>query len=176
MSGAFLPLARIDDREIQERLRKIEQRADRLQPCLKNIGIHLVQSTQERFTKEIEPSGKRWAALRASTLKRKKHTKILTETSGLRDSFIWSVRGNALRVGTNKVYGAPHQFGLDKDLTVPAHKRRVTQAFGKPLPFPVWVSVRAHSFNPRLPARPILGFSAEDRTEIAAITGDYLVK
>lgn len=174
MAGTFTIITRIDDREIQAKLQALEKKAGSLHPCLKNIGVHLVQSTQERFTGEVDPAGKRWAALRASTLKRKKHTRILTESSGLRDSVVWQVRGSSLKVGTNKVYGATHQFGLDKDLHVPAHKRAISHAFGKELKFPVWASVKAHTFNPKIPARPFLGFSADDREEILAITAHFL--
>jgi len=174
MAGTFTTIAKIDDREIQQKLQQLLRKSDNLHPCLKNVGQYMVESTQQRFTAETDPTGKRWAALKSATLKRKKNPKILTESHGLRDSIVYIVQGNILRVGTNKAYGAPHQFGLDKDLHVPAHKRRVTQAFGKPLPFPVWASVRAHTFNPKLPARPFLGFSREDRTEIAAIVDDFI--
>lgn len=177
MAGTFIDIrSRIDDRDIQRELAKLDRKAGNLHPCLKNIGEYLVDSTQERFTKEEDPAGVKWAALKQSTKDRKKHTKILTETSGLRDSIIYAVANNGLKVGTNKIYAAPHQFGLDKDLHVPAHKRAVTTAFGKELKFPVWAQVKAHTFNPKLPARPFLGFSAEDRQEIIEITRDFITR
>lgn len=175
MAGAFIDIrSRIDDRDIQRELRRLDRKAGNLHPCLKNIGEYLVESTQGRFTKEVDPEGKKWAALKESTKNRKKNPKILTESSGLRDSIVYAVRNNGLKVGTNKVYAAPHQFGLDKDLHVPAHKRLVTTVFKKPLKFPVWAEVRAHTFNPKLPARPFLGLSADDRQEIIEITRDFI--
>ena len=176
MAGAFTVLSKIDDRAIQRELQRLEKKAGDLHPCLANIGEYLVESTQGRFTKEEDPAGVKWAALKQSTKDRKKHTKILTESSGLRDSIIYTVRNNGLRVGTDKIYAAPHQFGIDKDLHVPAHKRLVKTAFGEPLKFPVWAQVKAHTFNPKLPARPFLGFSAEDRTEIIEITKDFITR
>lgn len=176
MAGTFTIIEKIDDREILRALDRLHSKSANLHPCLKNIGEHLVESTQQRFTNEEDPEGKRWAALRDSTLKRKKSTKILTESHQLRDSVVYAVRNNGLRVGTNKVYGAAHQFGIDKDMHVPAHKRAVTKAWGKELKFPVWAQVKAHSFNPKLPARPFLGFSASDRTEIRAIVEDYIMQ
>jgi phage virion morphogenesis protein len=176
MAGIFSVVERIDDRDVQRTLQRIEKKSGNLHPCLKNMGVYLVESIQGRFTRQVDPAGQRWAALKPATLKQKKHTKILTETSGLRDSFVYSVRNNGLKVGTNKIYAAPHQFGLDKDLHVPAHKRRVTQAFGKELKFPVWAQVKAHTFNPKLPARAMLGFSNEDRRELQAIAEDFIAK
>jgi phage virion morphogenesis protein len=174
MAGAFTVIAKIQDRDIQRALQRLEKKAGDLHPCLKNIGEYLVESTQERFTNEEDPAGKKWAALKESTKKQKKHTKILTESSGLRDSIIYAVRNNGLRVGTNKIYGAAHQFGIDKDIAVPAHKRLVKVVFKKPIKFPVWAEVKPHNRNPKLPAREFLGFSADDRVEILAITRDFL--
>ena len=175
MAGAAITLiSKIDDRDIQRELQRLERKAGNLNPCLKNIGEHLVESTQGRFTKEMDPAGVKWAALKESTKARKKHSKILTESSGLRDSVIYAVRNNGLRVGTNKIYAAAHQFGIDKDISIPTHKRLVKTVFKKPLKFPVWAQVKSHSVNPKLPARPFLGFSADDRTEIMKITRDFI--
>ena len=170
MAGAAITLiSKIDDRDIQRELQRLERKAGNLNPCLKNIGQYLVESTQGRFTKEVDPAGVKWAALRASTKARKKHSKILTEKGGLRASVIYAVRNNGLRVGTNKPYGATHQFGRDK---MPEHKRTVTTAFGKKLKFPVWAQVK--SYDPKIPARPFLGFSDEDRERIMEITEDFI--
>jgi phage virion morphogenesis protein len=174
MAGTFTLISKIDDRAIQRELQRLEKKAGDLHPCLKNIGLYLVESTQERFTKEEDPEGAKWAALKESTKAKKKHTKILTESSGLRDSIISTVRNNGLKVGTNKIYAAAHQFGIDKNLTIPAHKRLVKVAFGKALKFPVWSQVKSHSVNPKLPARSFLGFSADDRLEIMDITRDFI--
>jgi len=179
MAGTFTVISKIDDRAIQRKLQELEKKADNLHPCLKNIGEYLVDSTQERFGKEVDPEGKKWAALKQSTKDRKKHTKILTESSGLRDSIIYAVRNNGLRVGTNKIYAAAHQFGLDKDIKIGAHKRKVKVASLKTMNFPSWAqvksqSIKSHTRNPKIPARPFLGFSSEDRQEIMDITQDFI--
>ena len=171
MAGAFTVISKIDDRAIQRELQRLEKRAGNLHPCLANIGQYLVESTQERFTKEEDPEGKKWAALKQSTKDSKKHAKILTESSGLRDSVIYAVRNNGLRVGTNKEYGATHQFGRDK---MPGHKRAVPTAFGKKLKFPVWAEVKG--YDPKIPARPFLGFSTEDRQIIMEIIEDAFAR
>lgn len=174
MSGAFTPYVTIDDRDLMRKLGQLERKTSGLAPVLKNIGEYKVKATQGLFDKQQDPQGVAWAALSERYKKKKKGNKILTETRRLRDSIIYAVRNGNLRIGTNVVYGAPHQFGIDKDLHVPAHKRLVKQAFGKSLAFPVWASVRAHSFNPHLPARPYLGWNAADRVKIRGIVSDFL--
>ena len=66
-------------------------------------------------------------------------------------------------------YAPAHQFGFDGLVTVPTHNRRIEQAFGKPLPFPVITTVKEHQARRRLPARPYLGMSAEEVDEIEAL-------
>ena len=50
----------------------------------------------------------------------------------------------------------------------------MTSVVKKQLKSPVWAQVKAHTVNPKLPARPFLGFSAEDRQEILEITRDFI--
>lgn len=174
MSGAFTPYVNIDDRDLMRKLGQLERKASGLAPVLKNIGEYKVEATQGLFDKQQDPQGIAWAALSERYKSKKKGSKILTETRRLRDSIIYAVRNGNLHIGTNVVYGAAHQFGIDKNLNVPAHKRLIKQAFGKPLAFPVWAQVRAHSFNPHLPARPYLGWNQSDREEIRGIVADFL--
>ncbi len=174
MSGVFTPYVAIDDKALMRKLATLEQRAGGLAPVLKNIGEYKVEATQTLFDKQEDPQGVKWAALSKRYKEKKKGKKILTETRRLRDSIIYAVRNGNLKIGTNVVYGAPHQFGLDKNLAVPSHRRLVKKAFGHALKFPVWASVRAHTFNPHLPARPYLGWNDKDRREIAGIVQDHL--
>lgn len=58
-------------------------------------------------------------------------------------------------VGTNVRYGAIHEYGG----LVKEHQRLVTMVFGKPLKFPVWATVKAHT----LPERSFLRSSLNDR-------------
>lgn len=174
MSGAFTPYAIINDRDLLRKLGTLSKRASGLAPVLKNIGEYKVEATQGLFDKQQDPQGIAWAALSDRYKKKKKGPKILTETRRLRDSIIYAVRNGNLRIGTGVIYGAPHQFGINKSVVIPAHRRLVKQAFGHALKFPVWSSVRAHSFNPHLPARPYLGWNAADRAEISGIVADFM--
>lgn len=174
MAGAFTPFVVIDDKDLMRKLGTLDKRASGLAPVLKNIGEYKVEATQALFDKEQDPQGVKWAALSKRYKAKKKGTKILTETRRLRDSIVYAVSRGNLRVGTNVVYGAPHQFGIDKNLNVPAHGRLIKKAWGRNLKFPVWCQVRAHTFNPKLPARPYLGWNSDDRAEIQGIVQDFL--
>jgi phage gpG-like protein len=55
-------------------------------------------------------------------------------------------------VGTNVRYGRIHEFG--GTVQIPAHARQVSQVFGRPLPAPIMVQVRAHTA--RFPTRSFL--------------------
>lgn len=174
MAGVFTPFVAIDDRDLMRKLGTLEKRASGLSPVLNNIGLYKVEATQALFDKEQSPQGVKWAALSKRYKEKKKGTKILTETRRLRDSIIHAVRNGNLKIGTNVIYGAAHQFGIDKNLTVPAHRRLVKKVYKHVLKFPVWANVRAHTFNPKLPARPYLGWNDADRTEIRGIVQDFL--
>lgn len=174
MSGAFTPYVTIDDRALMRKLGALEKKASGLKPVLDNIGLYKVEETKVLFDKQQDPQGIKWAALSSKYKSKKKHPKILTESHRLRESIIHAVRNGNLRIGTNVIYGAAHQFGIDKMVAVPAHRSLVKKAFGHALKFPVWANVRAHSFNPHLPARPYLGWNAADKVEIRGIVADFM--
>lgn len=113
---------------------------------------------------------RRWAPLADSTLSgrvggsRKRYTlkgktraeaarriakhKILQDTGQLVSSIHVAAHGNSVEVGTNKAYAAAHQFGVDKNVTVPSHQR--TSIRGKTY------RVKSFSRKMKLPARPFL--------------------
>jgi phage gpG-like protein len=91
-----------------------------------------------------------------------------------------------VEVGTNKIYGAVHQFGAKKGdfgtvtAKVPAHKRRISQAFGKPIK-PRTITVGAHTRRMQvpwgdIPARPFLAVQPRDWDEIRSALADYLAR
>lgn len=75
-------------------------------------------------------------------------------------------------VGTNVKYARIHELGFEGTVQVPehnvrAHSRRMTTAFGKPLPEPKIVDVRAHVVkafgkNVKMKARPFLAPSLQE--------------
>ncbi|OPY07247.1 MAG: Phage virion morphogenesis family protein [Syntrophaceae bacterium PtaB.Bin095] len=139
---------RIEDKPVMDALNRLARKMGDLSPALRAIGEDLVKSTEARFDSQgPAPDGKPWAALSPATLKRKQHSKILTELGHLRGSIRSQLFGtHGVAVGTNKVYGAIHQLGG------PAGRGRKI----------------------RIPARPYLGISSEDSERIAGIVTRYL--
>lgn len=179
MAGAFTPYVTIDDRDLMRKLGQLEKKASGLAPVLKNIGEYKVEATQGLFDKEQDPQGVKWAALSERYKKKKKGSKILTESSRLRDSIIYAVRNGNLKIGTPMAYAAAHQFGLDKTVVISAHHRKGKANIPKSMNFPSWAQVRAksigaHTRNPNIPARPYLGWNADDQKEIRGIVADFL--
>ncbi|MFH1027683.1 MAG: phage virion morphogenesis protein [Pseudomonadota bacterium] len=176
MAGSFVVMEKIDDREILRVLKRLADKGGNLRPAFANMGEYLVNSTQDRFDEQKDPEGNPWSPLKPATKDKKKIDKILTESSRMRNSVIYAASSSSLRVGTNDIKAAAHQFGLKEAVTIPAHKSRRTKVFGRELPFPVWAEVRAHTINQDLPARPFLGFSSDDREELLQIAADFLAK
>lgn len=183
MAGAMLEVT-INESQVGKVIDELSQRLGDLSTPLNDIAEYLHQSTDNRFSQQIAPDGSPWAPLAALTLLRKKTTKILREAGTLQDTLRHSVSGNELAFGTDRPYGAIHQLGGKIE-----HAARSQQVYfrqGKDgsvgnrfvkknkSNFSQWVTRGASSTN--MPARPYLGLSSEDETEILAIVGDYLVE
>jgi phage virion morphogenesis protein len=126
-------------------------------------GVHA--RTQRRFEESRGPDGRPWPPLSPATLlgevgrdrarsgglsaraqRRVALRKPLIRTGRLKASIGWKVAGNAIAVGTNLVYAAIHQFGGRA-----GRGRKV-----------------------RIPARPFLGLTEEDRREAEALLLEWL--
>jgi phage virion morphogenesis protein len=79
---------------------------------LAHIGGLVESQTRERFTTRIAPDGTAWPAWseRYAASRRKGHS-LLVADGHLRDSIMWEMDGDELRIGSNLVYAAIHQFG-----------------------------------------------------------------
>lgn len=64
-------------------------------------------------------------------------------------------------VGTNLVYGRPHEYGFSGTVQVREHLRTIVQAFGKPIG-PVQVTVKAHKMTMKLPEKSFLRSALRD--------------
>ncbi|PHS34903.1 MAG: phage virion morphogenesis protein [Alkaliphilus sp.] len=120
------------------------------------LGETLRTSTVQRFKDEEDPDEKAWEpSIRA----KEENGKTLTSTALLRRSIKTSVSGSGFAVGTNKIYAATHQFG-DEGRTIRAKS-------SKGLRFKIgsrWITKKKVVVN--IPARPFLGISEKDMTEI----------
>lgn len=124
---------------------------DDMTPLMDRIGEVLTASTKARFPMGEAPDGSKWAANSPVTLARKTDTRPLFGPTGLLSSLIFSIPdANQVEVGSNRGYAAMMQFG------------------GTKAQFPhLWGNI---------PARPFLGISAEDETNILETIGDYLAQ
>ena len=148
MTGVVL---RVDDSEVQQALSRLAGRMENLTPVFKNIGEYVTSSTLERFDDEEDAQGNKWAALTAATIARKqkkgKILKILQQDGDLRRTVVYQAGASKVEIGTNRIYGAIHQFG------------------GR--------AGRGGKVN--IPARPFLGVSAADSLEVVSIVEDFLI-
>lgn len=113
----------IDDREVQVALRRLQEKVGDLSDTFRDIGEYLLNATQARFDREIDPAGNPWAPLKPETKARKRRKdhrdKILQMEGHLRDDLAMQADPDGVEIGTNRVYGATHQFG-DASRGIPA--------------------------------------------------------
>lgn len=156
MSGASIEIS-IDDRELRRAFGKLADLMGDTTPIMSVIGTALVGSTHQRFISQTDPDGAAWQALNKEYAATKRNSRILTESGRLRDSINSQASADEVRVGTNVIYAAPHQFGATIKPVSASHLMfRMGDRF-----------VMVDSVT--LPARPFLGISADDETEIAEI-------
>ena len=133
-------------------LRRLSEAGQNLEPALADIGETLVNSHQERWRLEQSPDGEPWAPLSEdyAEWKRRKRPNagILVFDDLLRGQLAYVVSGDVLLVGTNRPYGARHQFGFDGP-----------DALGR---------------HTNTPARPWLGISNANESAILDIVCDHL--
>lgn len=115
MAGSSLSLhVRYEDRQVMRALQRLQDAAGDLTPAFKDIGEHLMLSHSERFRDQVDPEGNPWAALSEKYRARKKRRKneILILSTDLQNMLRYDpVTNNTLRFGTDREYGATHQFG-----------------------------------------------------------------
>lgn len=99
---------------------------------LEQLGEAIIGNTQRRFEEEVDPDGKAWAPLSESTIKQRRKgnngtgapDQILNDTGLLKGSYIATVVGRTLEVGTNVEYAVYHQGvedSVDGNLPVREH-------------------------------------------------------
>ena len=147
MGGITLSV-KIKDDEARSLFAQLERRGANTRIAMASIGEYMLRRTDERFSAEKDPEGNPWQPLSEETLKKKKHTKILTESSNLRSRIVYKADVDSVALGTNVIYGAIHQLGGKA-----GRGRKVT-----------------------IPARPYLGVNDEDLREFVEILADHLTE
>lgn len=97
----------IQDKEIQQELKKLQSNLTNTKPLLSQIGYTLIDQVEENFEEESF-FGKKWTPSKRA---KKEGEKTLQDTAHLASSIDFEVSGNTLTVGTNVEYAPIHQFG-----------------------------------------------------------------
>jgi len=155
----------INDAELTAALAQLNAHLSDMTPVFEVLGDLLEDSTERRFEEGISPDGVAWAPKTQATLdayKRRGQTVSFKPLFGpnvdglpLRKSFFHDAGPDRLEVGTNKIQAAVMQFGA-------AQGAFGKNAIDKPIP---WGNI---------PARPYLGISQEDRTQITLAIEEWL--
>lgn len=181
MAGATLEYAYKDALTV---INKIAAAAGDIDPLLRNMGEFLIRSHYIRFNEQTAPDGSKWKALSPRYLKQKKKNKdkILTLDGYLKNTLRYQLNDGELLFGSNRPYAAIHHFGGEikkqaRDAEV-FFKQNKNGSVGKQFVkkkqsnFAQAVKIGAHVV--KMPARPWLGTSATDNTELTNIALRYM--
>jgi len=175
---------------------RLQAAVNDLSPLMDEIGGHLCTEWALRFETKRGPDGKPWAALAARTIARRMKTKgkaaandILVYSGDLADSLSHQANSDQVVIslgvrGNTVAYAATHQFGAVirmRERTQNIYRKvdkhgNLKRGFvkRKKSNFSQEVKVGAHTIT--IPARPVLGVSAEDRLAINKIVEEYFLK
>lgn len=97
-----------------EALERLQEAFADATPIMNAIGVGLRENVHTRFEDEKAPDGSSWVALNPDYKSDKRGPGILRESGirgGLMASIAIAATSRNVEVGTNRVYGAIHQFG-----------------------------------------------------------------
>lgn len=155
-------------------------------PLYQNIIEYLTRIHRERFNQQRSPEGSPWQPLAPAYLKRKRKNRnqILTLRGHLRNTLRGQSDAHGLEFGTDRPYGAIHQFG--GTLRIPARQRElffkrrrdgsVGNRFVKRKSSDFSQTVHSKAYDIQIPARPWLGTSQRDNDYILELTRFYIEK
>lgn len=173
----------VNDAQARAMLARLgEPGTDDLMP---RLGEYLQASSQKRFKTQSAPDGTAWQPLQPRYARRKKYAKdkILTLRGYLRSGIHYQVTGDAeVEVGSNTKYAAIHQFGGEIDMPERQASVRYRSVAGRTLfaskkhkrVTEKTVTVPVHFV--KIPARPFLGISTADDSEVRDIVLNWVVK
>jgi phage virion morphogenesis protein len=151
MAGAAIVIDhKFNDRKVIAAFKRLIDIGSNPDDVLYDILGHLELSHQERWEKQEAPDGTPWAPLSETTQKLKpKNNDLILVLEGYLMQLHGDISGGVLEFGTDKPYGAMMQFG---GITSP------------------------NSMIPgvEIPARPYLGISTDDESNILGIVQEHL--
>ncbi len=179
---------RLDDEDGKARLQAMLDRMDNRRPFFSEVGQVLTDSTRARFRAERDPTGAAWTPLKAATIRaraRRGRSKIaiLREKGLLAGSMRFEATNDQVKVGSvQKDYAAIHQLGGTIDMPARKQTLRFVKAetgngrrfARKKAKATSSQEVDRKAYQITIPARPYLGVSSEDRTDIFAAAERWL--
>lgn len=111
MAGSFVEIT-VADAEIRQALEQLQAKLGDLTPVFRDLGEALKISHRERFSRGVGPDGQPWPELSPgyrATKKKNKDKKLVLD--GWLRELHYQAAPDALRIGTDRLYGATHQFG-----------------------------------------------------------------
>lgn len=138
------------------------------QEMLGSFGESLLRVNQERHDRGVDPEGKPWAPLAASTLANgKRKGGPLNKTGRMLQNFHYQVSNDNLRLGFDSGDGFKAKFHQDG-----SRPHVISAKKGKALKFGGMFRKRVN--HPGLPARRLVGFPASDQQLVADVAADHL--
>jgi phage virion morphogenesis protein len=139
----------INNTSVAAALEDIAKALTDMTPLMREIGDALVASTTKRFGEGTAPDGTKWQPKSATTLARSIDPRPLFGGSGsLSRQIFYEAASDSVLIGSDRPYAAMMQFGGTKEA------------------FPhLWGDI---------PARPFLGLSQDDESEIIEIISAHL--
>ena len=162
---------------IKKLTEKVQQRKNSLldlSTFWDSVGMYMVKRTMRHFQQEQSPDGVKWKPLSTARIRQrnKRHKggrmKILTDTGELRRSIAYKAYKSSVIFGSVLKYAAIQQFGG----TITARRKGVYKHnYGPGKPKGGSYSYR---WNIKIPARPYLGVTEDDRRKVLSMMKIYL--
>ncbi|MDA5087588.1 phage virion morphogenesis protein [Klebsiella quasipneumoniae subsp. quasipneumoniae] len=181
MSGVTLTF---DAQDALSRLWDARTEMMRPAPLLRSMGERLLAFHQQRFQEKKSPDDIPWEKLkpRYQLRKRKNADKILTRDGYLRNTLRWQVNADELLFGTNRVYGAIHQFGGTIEIAARSqqayYRQKKNGKIGNQFVrksksnHTKWHTIPAYKI--KIEARPWLGVSKSEGETLIEMAKNYL--
>lgn len=167
----------INDAQISAAFASLQAALTDMSQPMDEIGQTMVLSTKSRMQQGISPDGTPFAPRSAVTLARyaaegKKYgPKPLWLTGTMRQNIAHAATADSVSWGSNAIqavlmhFGAEQgEFGARMGMTKPSEKRARSQQYFMPIPWG------------RIPARPFVGQSDQDRTDTTDILAEWLAR
>jgi len=161
----------IDDSEFKNQLSFLQKRMRNLKPAFKNIGEYMAKERERWFRQERDPEGRPWQKLKVRTYfslfkKKRRYTKKGKLTKG----FLRFLSGRKILTKDHHLRRTVYKAEADKVIISPDMQSQDYAAIHQ------FGGRAGKNRTAKIPARPHLGVSHENRTEIIEIIREHLLK